>query len=523
MLSLARRIRAISQESVIPRGIDHFQKETSFHRQFRSLQKARHVQCVMIYTKCGVRYDIPRVWSTSARPTDARWNTARQQRTAPNFVERCAEQQSMESFCSDIDAGGKTEINEIERTEGKGSLGLASIPRISEPPRAVIGCCETVTMPTFLPVGPTTYVDNTGYTPFERRHWLSISDANQTRRVRRRTRKKSPPNTEQLPENIQSDAIEKVRSKDDLDLDFSGISNMMRGMTFKKSRKWRLKSEKDEVGSSRNAKTEPTRAWVDSTKEDDDKDDIEFNKWALRRPRSSSFIKYKYPKELHKRSQQMALEENIPQCMRHNSNYSNLPERQSCWYDPYRSVTKVKVHSIQSSNLPHPNTSPLKTKQRPMSAPPSYKTTRTGVGSTNGTATNNNGVYHVIYEEKRTVTEVRKSVELEGPVVMKGDYSDEELCDIPSGMQDTIVSLEDFEDEDEGSAKNPQIAHERPLSPEPHCKDSVESADEMYDIKFESDPESLVDETTTNNRPQTARSRSRSKILSDAEEVDSDY
>ncbi|ELT98762.1 hypothetical protein CAPTEDRAFT_191807, partial [Capitella teleta] len=38
MLSLARRIRTISQESVIPRGIDDFQKETSIHRQFRSLR-----------------------------------------------------------------------------------------------------------------------------------------------------------------------------------------------------------------------------------------------------------------------------------------------------------------------------------------------------------------------------------------------------------------------------------------------------------------------------------------------------
>ena len=419
-------------------------------------------------------------------------------------------------------------------------------------------------MPTFLPVGSTSYIDNHGYDPFSRSRWLPSRPA-QTRKVRRKPR---PAPQKPKPREKSPEVDNKARSQDDLDLDYLGISNMMRSITFKGPRKWKLKNPDNDIDKKVNEskRIRPKKAWSDAesspagdNREDKEKEEVGVDHAALRRTRSSSFIKYKYPKEYHHgpQSQQSLLEENVPQCMRHYPRYTNLPMKQSCGYDPYRSVTQLKVHSVQSGSLPHPALPNAKAR-RPMSAPPSYGTkARVQRGAFHSKKQSkiggavadrhHNGVYHMVHEDFKPphspVSQIEYSTieeeggydtqslplaiqaETSGPVIMKGDYSDEEEDDdFSPAFEDTVVSLEDVEEvDDEDLAANKTSIEQRyhsPLIEAVHTLSDMDSSDleVKYEVKSDSGEDSLVDETLK------AKVRSApKKEESDAEEVESDY
>ena len=135
-------------------------------------------------------------------------------------------------------------------------------------------------------------------------------------------------------------------------VDFTGLNNMMKSMTFSANRGWKSKSmdfsDTEKKTNEDKQKTEKQEAH--------EVKHVDTN--TLRKNRSSSFSKFKYPLTnqcLQKHRNRMCVEENIPASLRRLPKYSNQPRRMNCSYTPPGfSVTKVKQHMIVSKTLPPP-------------------------------------------------------------------------------------------------------------------------------------------------------------------------
>ena len=217
----------------------------------------------------------------------------------------------------------------------------------------------------------------------------------------------------------------KTKSKSNEKVDYDGLTNMMRKVTVRRTRRWRVKLadvDEDNEGDNEVQNEEKikktvkrrdsdnsmvqTRTRKDSTstthsntsgrgkkvriqtepqKPDDDDDDddnvsvdsesrpVSRPTQSMRRQRSSYYSQYKYPQMYHQGPQTLtyAMERNIPQCLRQFPRYCSLPVRQNCKYTPVCSVTHTNVHSVESRCLPHPDPSGKSTprrRSRPQSA-----------------------------------------------------------------------------------------------------------------------------------------------------------
>lgn len=200
-----------------------------------------------------------------------------------------------------------------------------------------------------------------------------------------------------------------VYSYKESDLDFTGVTNMMHGLKLKNYKKWRSKSNST-------SDIHSTSSLSDREERDSNRRkfkslevpefaknrELDFN--ALRKSRSSSYGKFRYPAQMHNTKNAHAkfvLEQNIPPSLRRFPRYINQPVKQNCSYKPpVRSVTSVKLHNIKSNSLPIP---PAVTSKPPV--PPSkprcpamIDSQATAHYNTETDELDRNGTFHYVYE-----------------------------------------------------------------------------------------------------------------------------
>ena len=231
----------------------------------------------------------------------------------------------------------------------------------------------------------------------------------------------------------------RVQSKE---MDFSGVSNMMRKLDLNSNRRWRSKSidvdqtQKNDHNNNnkKSSKPVPEKLFTDVTVE----------ARVLRQSRSSSYTKLKYPEKYHRVpfNKMSAIEEKIPACLRKfpRYRYFTQPTRHDCLYSPQGgAVSFVTGHNIRSGNLPlykgrnnetqrsHESLSIARSHDESDSIANTY------LGEA-GECSNQprNGLFNFVYDEPQTSTDRMRLDDVENDVALNIDDVENDVASIDS-------------------------------------------------------------------------------------------
>ena len=258
---------------------------------------------------------------------------------------------------------------------------------------------------------------------------------------------------------------------------------MVRAMNIKPTRRWRSTSPTrgavDKAKNERlNANKKPERLFQDVV--------VDTN--ALRKSRSSSYSKFRYPEQFHSSpfNRHLTIEERIPACLRKFPRYINQPKRHSCGYTPPggKSVSFVASHSIHSSSIPPRLPTDKKTKK----------------ATTTTTATSHDNLYsshEMLHNQYADVIGRSDSARDDGDdaseLQRNATYSY-----VYTGQSDVTVDMNDADGDDRGDDR--QSIHSY------NSQDFEQSDDD--DVPLTSTFKRRTDDTQSNNRRHDVRAAS---------------